>query len=204
MLIIGVTGNIACGKSTVDGILLQLGANVVIDADQAVHALQRDDPAIRAAILNTFGPAVRAADGTVDRRALGGIVFRDPEAMRRLEAIMHPAVRRHIRAQLAALPEDAVAVVDAVKLLEGELGTLAHSIWWVTAQPEQQLQRLLDRGLDEAAARSRLAAQPAFARWRDRVNVVIDNSGSVEDTRKQVSHAFKSVLAAHHPDGAGQ
>lgn len=203
MLIIGVTGNIACGKSTVDGMLLELGAQVVIDADHTVHALQRDDPAVRAAIIATFGPAVRGADDSIDRRALGARVFGDPLALRQLEAIMHPAVRRRIREQLAAVPAHAIVVLDAVKLLEGELGTLARSVWWVTASTEQQVQRLLARGMDEAAARARLAAQPTLARWRDRVHVVIDNSGSVEDTRKQVAHAFANVLAAHHADAAG-
>jgi dephospho-CoA kinase len=184
--------------------LLDLGASLAIDADQTVHALQRDEPAVRAAILQKFGPAVRAADGSIDRRALGAIAFRDPAALRQLEAIIHPAVRKRIREQLAALPAEAIVVVDAVKLLEGDLERLCESVWWVTARPEQQLQRLLDRGLDETTARARLAAQPALARWRDRVNVVIDNSGSVEDTRKQVACAFESVLAAHHPDGAGR
>jgi dephospho-CoA kinase len=184
--------------------LLDLGASVVIDADRTVHDLQRDDPIVRAAILDAFGPAVRTDEGVIDRRALGVIVFRDAVALRRLEAIIHPAVRKRIREQLATLAPETVAVVDAVKLLEGELGTIVHSVWWVTARPEQQLQRLLARGMDEAAARARLAAQPALACWRERVDVVIDNSGSVEDTRKQVSQAFKSVLATHHPDGAGR
>ena len=117
---------------------------------------------------------------------------------------MHPAVRRHIRQYLAALPPDAIVVIDAVKLLEGEPGNLVQSDWWVTARPEQQVRRLLKRGYDEATARARLAAQPALASWRDRVHVVIDNSCSLEDTRKQVLSAFESVRATHHPGGAGR
>jgi dephospho-CoA kinase len=184
--------------------LLDLGATAVIDADQIVHDLQRDDPEVRAAILDAFGDTVLDTNGAIDRRALGGIVFHDPRALRRLETIIHPAVRRHIRQYLAALPPDAIVVIDAVKLLEGELGNLVQSVWWVTARPEQQIQRLLRRGYDEATARARLAAQPALASWRDRVNVVIDNSRSLEDTRKQVLGAFESVQATHHPGGAGR
>lgn len=199
MLIIGVTGNIACGKSTVDAMLHDMGATAVIDADQTVRALLRDDLEVRNAILQAFGPEIVAADGTIDRARLGDIVFADAHALRTLESITHPAVRRTIRAQLAALPEDAIVVVDAVKLLEGELGTLANSVWWVTARPEQQLERLVQgRGLSEQAARARMAAQPSLERWRDSVNVVIDNSGSLAHTRMQVSNAYKNVLATRH------
>jgi len=206
LLVIGVTGNIACGKSTVDALLLDMGATAVFDADRTVHDLLHGDPAVRAAVVRAFGEAVLAADGSIDRRRLGTMVFADQAALRRLEAILHPAVRLRIREELAALPRDAIAVVDAVKLLEGELGTLATSVWWVTARPDQQIDRLVrGRGLSEREAEARLAAQPKLSDWRDRVNVVIDNSGSLEHTRYQVGSAWKNVLAAHHhPGGEGQ
>ena len=207
MIVIGVTGNIACGKSTVDRMLLDLGATLLIDADRTVHDLQRDDPVVRAAIRERFGAPVFAADGRLDRRTLGTLVFADPGALADLEAILHPAVRRRIREQLAALPADSLVVIDAVKLLQGELRDLCTSIWWVTAQPEQQLHRLISaRGLDEAAARARMAAQPALTDWRQWVDVMIDNSGAVEDTRSQVATALARAQAVcHHPgDGAGE
>lgn len=183
--------------------LLDLGASVAIDADRVVHALQRDDPAVRAAIVGVFGPAVLGGDG-IDRRALGRIVFGDPAALRALEAIVHPAVRAAIRRQLAALPPGTIGVIDAVKLLEGELASLVQSVWWVTAPRDQQLARLIARGLSEGEARERIAAQPPIDRWRDRIDVVIDNSRSLADTRSQVFNAWNNVLAAHHPDGAGR
>lgn len=204
MLLIGITGGIASGKSTVDGMLLELGAAPVIDADRTVHDLYRQDPAVRAAVLAAFGPVVLAVDGAIDRKALGVIVFGCPAALRRLEGIIHPAVRRTIREQLESLPDDAVAVVDAVKLLEGELGALADTVWWVTARPEQQLERLLGRGMEEVQARARLAAQPSLAEWRSRIDLLIDNSGRMEDTRRHVSLAYRNALAAHHPGSAGQ
>ena len=204
MLLIGITGGIASGKSTVDGMLLDLGAAPVIDADRTVHDLYRRDPEVRATVVGAFGAGILAADGAIDRKALGAIVFGDPAALRRLEGIIHPAVRQTIRRQLDALPDDAVAVVDAVKLLEGELGALAHTVWWVTATPEQQLQRLRDRGMGESQARARLAAQPSLDAWRSRVDLLIDNSGRMEDTRRHVSLAYRNALAAHHPGSAGR
>jgi len=184
--------------------LLDLGATCVIDADRTVHDLYRQDPAVRAAVVGTFGAGVLAADGAIDRGALGAIVFNDPAALRRLEGIIHPAVRRTIREQLESLPDDGVVVVDAVKLLEGELGALAHTVWWVTTTPEQQLERLLARGLGEAQATARLAAQPSLDEWRSRVDLLIDNSGRMEDTRRHVSLAYRNALAAHHPGDAGR
>jgi dephospho-CoA kinase len=178
--------------------LHELAGATIIDADRVTHDLLRDDSTVRDAIVNAFGSATLSDDGRIDRRSLGRIVFADPRALRRLEAIVHPAVRRQIRAELANMPEDSIAVIDAVKLLEGELGTLVQSVWWVTARPEQQLDRLIRlRGLTEADARARIAAQPALERWRDRVNVVIDNSGSLAETRDQVRMALDSVLAAN-------
>jgi dephospho-CoA kinase len=205
LLIIGITGNIACGKSTVDAMLLALGATTVIDADRIVHDLLREDEGVRAALLKAFGPEVFAADGLVDRAKLGSIVFADPEALRRLEGIIHPAVRQAVRRRLAALPEDAVAVVDAVKLLEGDLGALADQVWWITARPDQQLERLMvGRGLSREAALARLRAQPNLEQFRDRVHVVIDNSGDLAHTRMQVESALKDILAPRLMRGQGE
>jgi dephospho-CoA kinase len=193
-LIIGVTGNIACGKSTVDATLHDIVGATVIDADQVTHDLLRDDPAVRAAIADSFGQDVFGEDGSVERAKLGRMVFGNPDSLRRLEQILHPAVRLTIRVRLARMPRDAVVVVDAVKLLEGDLGSLARSVWWVTARPEQQLERLIDgRGLKEAEAQARLAAQPRLSEWLDRVNVIIDNSGTLTETRRQVCAALDAL-----------
>ena len=153
---------------------------------------------MRAAVAEAFGAGVLAADGG---RSIGDL-GRSSSAIRRhcgrLEGILHPAVRRTIRAAAGErYRTDAVAVVDAVKLLEGELGTLAHSVWWVTATPEQQLAAAAGSRLwARREAQARLAAQPSLAEWRPRVNVVIDNSGSLTDTRRQVLTALQNVLAA--------
>jgi dephospho-CoA kinase len=191
--IIGVTGNIACGKSTVDAMLLELGAGRVIDADLVVHDLLARDARVQEAIGSRFGAQVLTPAG-VDRRALGAIVFGDPEALRALEAITHPAVRDRIVEEVAALPVGSVAVVDAVKLLQGPLGTLCNSRWWVVARPEQQLERLMAaRGLTRDDALRRIAAGPRLEEWRHLVDVVIDNSGSLAETREQVEQAWRSL-----------
>jgi len=196
LLILGITGTIASGKSTVDAMLLSMGATEVIDADRTVRHVLQDDLEVRTALLKAFGPEVFAADGLVDRSRLGEIVFADPHALRTLEGITHPAVRKAIRARLAMLPEDALAVVDAVKLLEGDLGALADQVWWITARPDQQLERLtVGRGLSREAALARLKVQPKLEQFRDRVQVVIDNSGDLAHTRMQVETALKDVLA---------
>jgi len=197
--VIGVTGNIACGKSTVDAMLLQLGAGMVIDADRVVHALLSEDAAIQQAVVDRFGPTVRG-DAGIDRRALGTIVFADPEALRDLEAILHPAVRQRIAATIAGLPQGGSAVIDAVKLLQGPLGALCVSRWWVTASPEQQLDRLITtRGLSRAEALQRIAAGPRLDQWRAAVDVVIDNSGPLASTREQVRQAW--LAAQGRPSG---
>lgn len=194
MLVIGITGNIACGKSTVDGMLRELADATIIDADRVVHAVLRDDAGVRDAILATFGPSVLEADGQINRSRLGGVVFSDPRELRRLEAIVHPAVCRLVRGELAALTRNATAVIDAVKLLDGDLGPLINTVWWVTARADKQWERLIKaRGLSETEARRRLAAQPRLDIYRDRVHVIIDNSGSLVETRIQVCAALESV-----------
>src|SRR6266849_10937109 len=116
--IIGITGNIACGKSTVGRMLLELGVEKYIDADAVVHRLYEPGQPIARKVGAAFGESVLAADGGVDRGALGELVFRDREAMQRLEAIVHPAVPEAMRRELEGVSVAGVAVIDAVKLLE--------------------------------------------------------------------------------------
>ncbi|GAC1428329.1 MAG: dephospho-CoA kinase [Chloroflexota bacterium] len=191
--LLGITGGIACGKSTVDALLLDLGAAAVIDADLVVHDLLAHDGAVQEAIAARFGSHLLTSEG-VDRRALGAIVFADTGALRALEAITHPAVRDRIAAQVAALPPEAVAVVDAVKLLQGPLAALCTRRWWVQATPRQQVARLVARrGMSEADALRRVAAGPRLEDWRYLVDVVIDNSGSLANTRLQVERAWADL-----------
>lgn len=214
--LIGLTGNIACGKSTVLATLRELGAQV-IDADAVTHALQRPGEPVYAQIVAEFGPGVLAEPGgPIDRRALGAIVFNDPAALRRLEQIVHPAVHAHILAWLTSLSDaggragnqteptsqsaprtphaSQVAVIDAIKLLESGWRPLCDAIWVVACQPEQQLARLVaTRGLSDAEARTRIAAQPPQAAKVAQADVVIDNSGTLEGTRRQIEAAWQAI-----------
>jgi dephospho-CoA kinase len=190
-LLIGLTGNIACGKSTVLALLAELGAET-IDADREVHALYTPDSPVTRAIAAAFGPGVLAPDGAIDRRALGAIVFADPARLRRLEALTHPAVRQRIDDRIAA-SRAPVLVIDAIKLIEGGLADQCDGVWVVTCAPEQQLARLMARdGLDRAAAAQRIAAQPPQAAKVARADIVIDNSGPPAATAEQVHRAWQT------------
>src|SRR5438067_3412279 len=160
--IIGLTGNIACGKTAVGYMLLELGAERYIDADAVVHKLYQSGQPIAIQVAETFGHAVIASDGSVDRKALGAVVFQDAEAMRRLEAIVHPAVSIALANELASVSASGIAIIDAVKLLEGGSGAFCQSKWLVICQEEQELARLMARNtFNEAEARSRILAQPS-------------------------------------------
>ena len=190
--IIGITGNIACGKTAVGHMLLELGAERYIDADAVVHNLYQADQPIAIKVGEVFGAAAIAPDGSVDRKALGSIVFHDVDAMRRLEAIVHPAVSIALVSELAAVSSLGIAIIDAVKLLEGGSGAFCQSKWLVVCTEEQELARLMTRNaFSEADAKARILAQPSSASKRAMVDEVIDNSGTLEETRRQISAAFE-------------
>src|SRR5579859_4201752 len=190
--IIGITGNIACGKTAVGHMLLELGAERYIDADATVHKLYQSGHPIAAKVAEVFGPTVVAPDGSVDRKTLGALVFRDKEAMRRLEVIVHPAVGETLAKELASVSLSGIAVIDAVKLLEGGSGALCQSKWMVVCPEEQEFARLIARNrLSEEEAWARIRAQPSVADRLPLVDEVIDNSGSLENTRKQVAAAYE-------------
>lgn len=197
LYLIGLTGGIACGKSTVIGQLNQLGAQT-IDADRVAHQVQQPGTPTYAAIVAAFGADVLSAPGgPIDRRALGAIVFADQLRLRELEQIVHPAVRVAIRSWLdgigeaAARGERAVAVIDAIKLIESSWASECDAIWVVTCAPDQQVERLIrTRDLSAGEAQARVAAQPPQASRLAHASVVIDNSGPPEATQVQVAAAW--------------
>lgn len=196
--IIGLTGNIACGKSTVLRRLAELGAEV-IDADLVVHALMEPGQPVWTAVREGFGPGVIAPDGRIDRRALAAIVFSDPAELLRLEEMSHPAVRVQIMAQVDEAAQRGVGaiVIDAIKLFEGGLADHCDEVWVVTCDPAQQLARLMARnGFDEAEARRRIDAQPPQSEKVARADVVINNSGAIEATRARVDKAWERSPAS--------
>jgi dephospho-CoA kinase len=199
---VGLTGPIGCGKSTVAAWLAELGATV-IDADEIARAVVEPGGPAFDDVLEAFGPGVRSRDGGLDRAALGRLVFRDPAGLRRLEAIVHPAVRPRILAALeAAEAAGAPAVaVEAIKLVEGGLAELCDEVWLVTCDPAVQRQRVLARGTEPADADARIGAQGDLAsRLRPAVTRVIDTTGSLTETRAAVVAAYAAAL---HGGGAG-
>ena len=191
---IGLTGNIACGKSTVGKLLVARGAEYV-DADRLVHVLMEPGTPENDRIVERFGPAVRAADGRIDRPALGGIVFADPAALKDLEAILHPGVRAEIRRRLAASTAP-VFVVDAIKLIEGGLAREMDAVWVVVCPRSEQVRRLMaERGMTAEQAETRIAAQGPQEEKVRHATVVIDNGGTLADTERQVDTALMKNLA---------
>ena len=193
---IGITGPIGCGKSTVASWLAELGA-VVIDADLVAREVTASGTPAAAAIAAAFGSRIVRADGSVDRAALGRIVFADPDALARLEAIVHPAVRPVILAQMeqAAAEGAPAVVVEAIKLVEGGLAALCDEVWLVTCHASEQLARLLARGTPGADAHARIAAQAGLTeRLAAAATRVIDTSGAVAGTRERVEAAWLAAL----------
>jgi len=187
MKVIGLTGNIGCGKSTVAGMLRDLGV-VTIDADAVARQVRQTDDAVRRAIEARFG--------TLDPAALAAIVFRDRGALADLEAIVHPPVRGEIRARLAELEAAgaASACVEAIKLLESPLHDRYDQTWVVRCDPDDALARLAERGLDAAAVSARLANQTSQEAKIAAADVVIDGSAPLPETRRQVERAHADLL----------
>ena len=192
-LLIGLTGNIATGKSTVARMLADLGATVV-DADKVAHEVMRAGTLVHAAVVETFGPEIVGPDGEIDRARLGAVVFADPEALARLERIVHPAVIEEVDRRIAEAPTEVVAV-EAIKLIESGMADRYDSLWVTTCPSELQVQRLMsDRGLSREEAELRVRAQPPQEEKVARADVVIDTSGTLDQTRAQVEAAWERVV----------
>jgi dephospho-CoA kinase len=189
MKVIGLTGNIGCGKSTVAAMLRDEGV-ATVDADAVAREIRHNDADARAAIQRRFG--------TYDAGALAGVVFSDADALADLEAILHPRVRGAIRARLSELAEggEEVVAVEVIKLLESPLADACDQIWVVRCDEADAIARLAaSRGMDEAAARRRLANQSSQDEKVAAADVVIDGSAPIEETRRQVELALAALRA---------
>lgn len=193
--VIGLTGNIAVGKSVVRQMVQHLGA-YTIDADGLAHqAMAPGAPAYKP-IVSTFGQFILNPDKSINRAMLGQIVFSNPEAMGKLEAITHPIVRGAINT-LISRAKQRVIVIEAIKLLEGEMKDWVDTVWVVDANPQTQYKRLLEkRKMSEADAKQRITAQNSQTDKKAKANLVINNDGNVEDTWKQVQLGWNEVRKA--------
>jgi dephospho-CoA kinase len=190
--LIGLTGNIATGKSAVLEMLKRLGARV-IDADALVHQLMVKETPVWQAILDEFGEGILASEDEIDRGKLGAIVFADAEALERLETIIHPAVTARVD-ELIRQATEPVVVVEAIKLIEAGWHRAYDALWVVTCSKEQQLERLMrTRKLSQEEALLRIEAQPPQEDKVALADVVIDNSGSLKETREQVEQEWERL-----------
>ena len=197
MKIIGLTGGIACGKSTVSTELRAHGA-AIIDADALAHELSQPHRPIYNAYVERFGSEIVAADGTLDRAAIARRVFADPAVRAEVEAIAHPIIRSAAEERLRAARDEnkRAAVLDVPLLFEAGWDALADETWVVALPREEQLARLLarDTSMDAGEARARIAAQMPLAEKCARADVVIDNSGTVEEIREYIGKLWKERI----------
>jgi dephospho-CoA kinase len=195
MRLIGLTGNIATGKSAVARRLSEYGA-FVIDADQVARDIVEPGQPALARIVEAFGPEILLPTGALNRGALGRVVFNDPEQLARLEAITHPVIRADILARISAQPPSVTIVLEAIKLLERGYQARCAQVWVTTCPEATQIARLMSaRGMRDADARARVAGQAPQAGKIAQADVVIDTAGSLDETLAQVDHAWRAYQA---------
>ena len=196
---IGITGPIGCGKSQVARWLGERGVHVV-DADQEARAVTAPGGVMHDAVVRRW-PEAAGPDGTLDRAALGRIVFADPAALRELESLVHPAVRPRVLARIAAAEAvDAPAIaIEAIKLVEGGLAAECDEVWLVTCDADTQRERLTGRAMAPTDADQRVAAQTGLAaRLAPHATLILDTSGTAAETEAIVDEALTDALAAAH------
>jgi dephospho-CoA kinase len=194
---IGLTGPIGCGKTTVADWLAERGATV-IDADEVAREVSAPGQPAHDAVIAAFGDAVRLDGGRLDRAALARVVFADPEALSRLEAIVHPVVRLRILALIAEADASGVpaVVIEAIKLVEGGLAALCDEVWLVTCAPTVQRERVIARGATTEDADRRIQAQAGLVeRVRSVATRVIDTSGPLVDARSRAAAAWDAAIS---------
>jgi dephospho-CoA kinase len=191
-ILIGLTGNIATGKSEVARMLVALGART-IDADRVAHEVMQPGGPAYGPVVDAFGPGILAEDGAIDRAKLGAIVFRDPEALQRLEAAVHPPTIAEVDRRIDGAREPAV-VVEAIKLIEAGMHRDYDALWVVTAPRLHQIARLMaSRGLSQAEATLRVDAQPPQEEKAALADRVFVNDGDLQDLRRRVEAAWNEL-----------
>lgn len=200
MVIIGLTGGILTGKSTVSGMLSERGA-VIIDADKIGHEAYKPQTDVWQELVDTFGEWILKQNSEIDRKRLGDIVFHDPSALTLLNKIVHPRMREMIEKELTRLKEEAVPVVvlEAAVLIEAKWTDLIDQIWVTTAPEEKVIDRLQNRiGLSEKQARARIAAQLPPEDKVKHADVVIDTDCDLAELGVKVLELWEELLEGKH------
>ena len=198
MILVGLTGGIGSGKSTVSARLAELGARV-IDADAIVRDVQEPGTEVFAVIVERFGEVVVAPDGSLDRQAIADIVFNDPDELKELNKIVHPAVGVEIAERLAAAAEtDDVVILDVPLLVESGRDDMAAMVV-VDLDPDIAVQRLVEhRGFSEEDARARMSRQVSREDRLAKATKVLHNDGSIDDLRAQVDALWPWMQSLEH------
>ena len=204
MLLVGLTGGIGAGKSAVAARLAELGA-IVIDSDRLAREVVAPGTEGLAEVVEAFGEGVFAPDGSLDRPAVARLVFGDDAARRRLEAIVHPRVRARAAEIAAAAPSDAVVVNDVPLLVEAGLAAGFDLVIVVLADASTRVARLArDRGMAEAEARARIAAQATDDQRRAVADVVLHNDGTPDELREAVDRAWREEILPRRESRGGE
>jgi dephospho-CoA kinase len=193
--VIGLTGGIGSGKSTVSQYLAKLGA-VIIDADKIGHEVYLPNTETWQELVKTFGNRILTTDNTIDRKQLGALVFDNPEALKKLDAIIHPQITGIIKKRIDDYRRKGINVVvlDAPILLEANAESLVDEVWVVVADEATVISRAKARtGLAEEQVRYRIRSQMSNKERIERAQVVIQNDGTVEDLRKKVKELWERV-----------
>jgi dephospho-CoA kinase len=192
---VGLTGGVASGKSTVAALLEELDA-VVIDADELAREVVEPGTPGLAAVVDAFGPGVLAEDGSLDRQALGAVVFADEVARRRLERILHPLIRRRAAEIEAAAPPGVLVVHDIPLLVETGQGDAFDAVLVVDVPVETQVDRMVtERGWTREDAQARVAAQASREQRLAAATYVIDNTGTRDDLRERVAEVVGELVS---------
>ncbi|HEY2593991.1 MAG TPA: dephospho-CoA kinase [Chloroflexota bacterium] len=192
--VLGLTGNIACGKSSVGTLLTDRFGADYVDADRIVHALYAAGTPETRAIAARFGPDLLQPDGTIDRRRLGDVVMADRAALKELEQILDPGVRGAIEARLTSTPSP-VVVLDAIRLIEGGLYQRCNAVWVVVCEPRLQIERLqASRHFTLEQATLRVNAQAPVEDKLRHATAVIHNDGALDALEASVADAWASTV----------
>ena len=198
MKVIGLTGGIGSGKSTVSQFLAELGATI-IDADKIGHEVFKSDTEARREVVAAFGKQITATNGSINRENLGKVVFGNPEALARLNQIMHPRIYAMVKAQLEEYQRQEVGVVvlEAPLLIEAGWTSLVDEVWVTTASEDTVLKRLRERtGLSEAESRARIRSQLPSEERIKQANVIIDTDCDLDELKAKIRQLWQQLQAS--------
>lgn len=197
MIKIGLTGGISSGKSTVSEYLNQKYGVTIIDADRIAYEITEPHESLWGAYVERYGSEkVLLADGTLNRKAVAEIVFSSPAEQQWMDSVAMPLVQERVKERIAACERNGekAVILDVPLLIEKGWETLADSVWVVYVNPETQLKRLMKRNnYDEKTAKMRITSQMSLEIKKEKADVVIDNSGTLEEARKQVDEAWAKI-----------